>query len=150
MHCPLIHSSRSCMFCDHGIVVSGCKQILAARSPYFRALLFGDMIERDEKCIRMHGASGRVFSAVIEFLHTDNIATLKNSITKTTTSHPEEVDPLLKKDLIELCAELLEVLDLAKQYFIPKLESIIVEELAQICKTKQELIHYVTQFCINI
>jgi hypothetical protein len=135
--------------CDNGQTVSACKQILGARSAYFKSLLYGNMMEQGKTHIKLHGVSDKVLRHVVEFLHTDGIRTIVNCVERA-VSIPANVDQFIEKNVTEIAAELLQVLDLARQYFLPRLESLIEESLITICEKRRDLIHKVLQFALNI
>lgn len=54
-------------------VFSAHKLVLAARSPVFRAQLFGPMKDQDTKCIKVQDVEGPAFKALLHFIYWDSL-----------------------------------------------------------------------------
>ncbi|KAJ3686359.1 hypothetical protein LUZ61_015523 [Rhynchospora tenuis] len=57
----------------NGEVIHAHKGILAARSPYFKALLFGSMVESKVPYLRIEDTETEVFKYLLQYIYTDTI-----------------------------------------------------------------------------
>ncbi|KAL3698410.1 hypothetical protein R1sor_012486 [Riccia sorocarpa] len=58
---------------EDGVRVHGCRGILAVRSPFFRRLLFGQMMESKDSNVELPTVSSQVLILVMKFLYTGRI-----------------------------------------------------------------------------
>ncbi|XP_078177417.1 BTB/POZ and MATH domain-containing protein 1-like [Carex rostrata] len=56
-----------------GEIFLGHRLVLAARSPVFKAELFGSMAEANMKCIQINDMSALVFKVLLHFMYTDSL-----------------------------------------------------------------------------
>lgn len=101
--------------------IPGHKVILAARSEYFRALLYGGMRESSQSIIELKGTSLAAFKILLRYIYTGHM-TLTN----------------LKEDMI------LDILGLAHQYGFVELETSISEYLKAILNIRNVCMIYDT------
>jgi speckle-type POZ protein len=59
------------MFSVSGESFAAHKNILAARSPVFKAEFFGEMVEKTSKCVEITDMDPEVFKAMLHFIYTD-------------------------------------------------------------------------------
>ncbi|KAJ3675775.1 hypothetical protein LUZ60_004817 [Juncus effusus] len=62
-----------------GEIFTAHKLILGARSPVFKAELFGSMAESSMECIKLKDVKREVFKALLHFLYTDSFGEMGNS-----------------------------------------------------------------------
>jgi hypothetical protein len=136
--------------CDHGVYVKACKQILAARSLYFKnLLLFDQEKDSEKKSIKMHGISGRALKCVVEFLHTDNVKDICESVQRALYESKDRADATIEKGIDDVYLELLELIALAKKFSLPKLEAFVEEKLVIISKHQKGLQYSVLHFLLS-
>ncbi|KAL3689426.1 hypothetical protein R1sor_015735 [Riccia sorocarpa] len=56
--------------CEDGVRVHGCRGLLALRSPFFKRLLFGQMMESKDSNVELPTVSSTVLILVMKFLYT--------------------------------------------------------------------------------
>jgi speckle-type POZ protein len=76
--------------------------VLAARSPVFKAELFGPMVEASKECIKVEGINSEVFRVLLRYLYTDMI---DSADTKLTQHLLEAADRYAVDGLRTMCEE---------------------------------------------
>lgn len=117
---------------------NGHKIILAARSQYFRALLFGGLKESTQQEIELKGASVPAFKGLFKYIYTGHMSL---------ANQREEVLQYKYNSLINICRKtirniiiiikvIVDILGLAHQYGFLELESAISDYLKKILSIK--------------
>ncbi|XP_017571029.1 kelch-like protein 23 isoform X1 [Pygocentrus nattereri] len=66
-------SESGCVFLCH-------RMVLAARSPFFRAMFTADMREKRDECVRLPGMDSEVLGAVIDFIYTSKVTVTQGNV----------------------------------------------------------------------
>uniref|UniRef100_A0A453SKS4 BTB domain-containing protein n=1 Tax=Aegilops tauschii subsp. strangulata TaxID=200361 RepID=A0A453SKS4_AEGTS len=75
-------------FLVRGDKFSAHRLVLAARSPVFKAELFGSMKEKDDNLVEIHEMEAHVFKCLLYFIYTDTLPALEmGSLDVTMASH---------------------------------------------------------------
>ncbi|KAL3689434.1 hypothetical protein R1sor_015743 [Riccia sorocarpa] len=74
--------------CEDKVRVHGCRGLLAVRSPFFKRLLFGQMMESKNSTVELPAVSSQVPILVMKFLYTGKVVfeDLRSSISKVLSS----------------------------------------------------------------
>ncbi|XP_066253061.1 actin-binding protein IPP [Euwallacea similis] len=76
---------RDKKFCDVEIklgnkVFNAHRAILAASSPYFHAMFTGELCEKDQKCIELHGVHPSTFQIILDFMYSGIVTVNKDNV----------------------------------------------------------------------
>lgn len=98
-------------FVISGECITAHRCVLAARSPVFRAELFGNMKEKASSCVEINNMEVEVFRAMLHFIYTDMVP---------------ELDQLKGQEATVIAQHLLEAAD---RYGLERLKMICVEKM---------------------
>lgn len=67
------------LICADGVEIGACRAILASRSAFFKAMLYGNMQESTSSRVALHNVNSAAMHAVLCFIHTENVDLLATS-----------------------------------------------------------------------
>ncbi|KAL3689415.1 hypothetical protein R1sor_015724 [Riccia sorocarpa] len=113
--------------CQDGCRIHGCRILLAARSAFFKGLLFGEMMEAKNSDVPLPTVPSSVLIVVMKFLYTDKLLPEDLDLSTSTNSnsciHDDSCSPRLDKNF------LLEIIATARFLLLDDLERVIIDRL---------------------